>query len=373
MATYLLGSSGECADCSADDPCGSVCTSISEIIGTASDAQVVSSKKLMDTDDGAGYNIVIAAVKGTGFEGFYAIKVCDTAFTLGPVFSTTVTASFVTTGLMKTSDTTFADLQSGGFILYSVDVDTLVITATSSTLSYPSGFAVTTSAYVTDGHLIMGTVDSTPFPNVLYYHDADVSSGTSVSYSTPITKSGTGVILLVALESAGDNQCISYEFIGQGSIFNCEMQGITTASGLSFGAVDVFDTHTNSSSKQPLRGGSQHDSIGSKAVFLATNAGGSGRNVYGASYVNGGTATTTPSTDFPTVIRLNSGTVGISAVNTASDKHILPFTLSGDNVTLGSKIPLSNSLTHWVETAREGSGLHFHWSTTDALTVEILT
>jgi len=371
MATYLLGASGECADCSIDDPCTSICGETSEVISSALNPSFLTCS-LLENNDSSGYNYMIIA--NSEDSTLMAIQVCDDGFNTGPTHSVSVSTSGGS-ALCRTSSssTTFALVEINGVTLFSLNESTLVITATSSKTSLPaSALFLNGCDFITDGHLVMlsrGASGGGPsFRH--YYYDVDVSTGTSVSFGSPVISTpdvsyGSGNIV-----SIGSGQCASIEPDGDGVTAYLYGRVISYSSGISIGSRSLLDSTTSSGTYNPLLGSESVTSAGGKASFLVRQP--PSGNEYSL-YVTDGSSSGSPlvfSSNVLSSVGMNTSSIGVGVEQVSGPDTIYTYSISGFTPSLGTTTSAVGSA--YVDAPRESAAISLDWSSS-SVTADLLT
>jgi len=369
MATYFVGSSGECADCVKDDPCAlAICGDTTLIIDTDTSNVVSTSCTLLLNDDALGYNYMIVAINGTT-DGLMAIQVCDDGFNIGAKLS--VSTSGTSSTLCKTSEssTTFAYVQASGVILYSLNTDTLEIALTSANYALPANGLFSGAAFITDGHLVLMKA----FSNNYDYYDVDVSSGTSVSYGSVVTSSyATGSF--GSLAYIGSNTCVALETTLSGSDSILNINAVTYSSGISLGGPSQIDSVVSGATYGIQPGGNFSSSSGGIASFLVVPPGNTRvRSIYSASSSAGDGPATIPGSAnaIGLALAMNSSTLGVCVTrDLVSGNKIFPFTISGVTPSVGSTTSVTSDSI--IESARAISSMRYSWPT-GGITGDLIT
>lgn len=376
MANYILGISGDCADCAVDDPCdtdGPVDAQIDDDVD-ADDWFIYKDVRLHDLNHTADPQIFIVIFQNVTTSGIFkaiAVRSSGVGILSGPSFALPTFGEVIPVRTSHTGNSfsvVRAVSPTSQIVNFSVNPTTLVITQLSGLLSFTTGFRANDACFARDDEI--GLVEATDTGADLRYDywTIDITGGgTGISENTRIFETvlttnfptNPGALFLAKIERIDDDFMIAHKAYNVATV-RAHARGLDNTGALALGS--TVDYHTV--------GGADHvvfnetDEENDDGQMITVND----VTVFTPYFLRYVTVGTSSAGKFINV--LNSSTVGLSGVD--GSEQVQTITISGLNITFGSNVVVATGNFHLIRGINSTKSIHFYQVTATAARAEVL-
>jgi hypothetical protein len=330
MATYFYGASGECADCSNDDPC----TNNTESITLQSGSSIRAECRLRDVEYvGTQINIVVVG------QNAVAVSWDGTSYAKGAEFDLSVSGTLLRIARTSHSGNTFAAIDSTEDIsLYSVNTSTLEITETLSQLATGAAGDIRSICFLDDDDVLICSSERTfvgsPNEDTVHFYKGTVTGGgTGMTFSSAISKvydSVGGNFTHVDIEKVANGQAAALVKYSVGSFTALSTSFIDATGTPSFGTTTVLESGvTVDFSDKDM----DESDDGCMILYTVQSTGSPFRNRY-LKYNTVGAEFSNSARKRPVGLTSSTTGVGLDAFN----QNLYPVTISGTTISMGSPV-----------------------------------
>jgi len=329
MSHYIMGVSGACVDCSADDPCA--VDSCAEVYPTAENHQFI---RLRDVEY-SGAQIFIfyeptgGGIRAVSYDGSYEVGATLDAGLVGSSIKSVCRTSH--------SGNTFAVMEQGYVHLFSVNTSTLAITKTSSAITNSMTGSHLSMCFTDDDEVLIGSMFSLGSPfftTTQYYRKGTVTGGgTGMSFSSAVSPSATVLgpsAFKMLIDRTEDGKAVSVVVEGD-------------ASGLAMDYEAVFIDNSGATPSLSAKTNLVSSVTGSLAIFYSDDSDGGcmfmyqeNSNYYKQFFKNNSVGAKLSVSVGEYYHGLTSSTTGVS-LNVSADT-VTPFTVSGTTIVFGTPV-----------------------------------